>query len=388
MLSLFHFRLLMLRTFTAVILTLLCCTVPAVAADKQAMTEKQLKQLSARIGKLQKGMRQQEGESRSLSQTLRNSEVKIGKLARQIQSLDKQLSGLGSHADNLEEKRDQLKAELKKRADIIEKQIAQQYQMGNQARLQLLLTQRDPENLDRTIRYYDFVNDALKKDMAQFREKLNELSGTERELSETEKKMVVKRDELKLEVASLQRTQTERKFTLAQLKKTLSSDEKKLKQLQLDQKRLRAVLEEIEKSLNFATLVKDNKSFRQLKGKLPWPLKGRIKQNFGTVRNNIRYDGIWIQAMEAAPVKAIHHGRVVFSDWLRGYGLVLIVDHGSGYMSLYGYNQSLLLETGDWVAAGDVIATAGSSGGKEQNGLYFAVRYKGKPSNPKGWLRR
>lgn len=365
---------------------LLVFSLPLTAADKQVMTEKELKQLSSRISTLQKNMRQQEGESRQLSKALRQSEVKIGKLAKQIQALDKQLSGLGNHAENLEEKRDALRKELKKRALLIEKQIAQQYQMGKQARLQLLLTQRDPETLDRVIRYYDFVNDALKQDMQQFQKKLADLTGTERELSDTEKKMVVKRDQLKLEVKALQISRQKRQYTLAQLKKTLSSDEAKLKQLKLDQKRLQAVLNEIEKSLNFATLVKDDKSFRELKGKLPWPLKGRVRQNFGTVRNNIRYDGIWIQAKESAPVKAVHHGRVVFADWLRGYGLVLIVDHGSGYMSLYGYNQSLLLDTGDWVSAGDTIATAGSSGGRDDNGLYFAVRYKGKPSNPKRWL--
>lgn len=260
--------------------------------------------------------------------------------------------------------------------------------MGNQARLQLLLTQRDPELLDRQLRYYDFVNDALRQDMQRFRQKLTELSGTERELSATEQKMVEKRAQLRQEVAALQGSQKKRKATLAQLKKTLSTDEKQLRQLKLDQKRLQAVLKEIEQSLNFATLVPDSKGFNQLKGKLPWPLKGRIKQNFGTVQNNIRYDGIWIAAREAAPVRAVHHGQVVFADWLRGYGLVLIIDHGAGYMSLYGYNQSLLLEAGDWVSAGDTVATVGSSGGRDQSGLYFAVRYKGKPSNPKSWLKR
>lgn len=358
------------------------------AEDKQALTEKQIKQLNSRISSLQKNMRSQEGESRELSKELRDSEVKIGKLARQIQSLDKQLSGLGSHADSLEKKRDALKVELKKRSELIAKQIAQQYKMGNQARLQLLLTQRDPETLDRAIRYYDFVNEELRQDLILFKTKLADLSGTELELTDTEQKMVLKREELRKEVTALRASQAKRKDTLTRLTKALSTDKKKLKQLKLDQKRLRAVLTEIEKSLNFATLVKDDKTFKQLKGKLPWPLKGKVKQNYGTVRNNIRYDGIWIQASEAQPVKAVHHGRVVFSDWLRGYGLVLIIDHGSGYLSLYGYNQSLLLETGDWVAAGDTIATAGQSGGRTQTGLYFAVRYKGKPSNPKSWLKR
>lgn len=371
-----------------VLLFSICTSCTLHAANDSALTEKQLKQLNARISTLQKNMRAQEGESRALSKALRQSEVKIGKLARQIQSLDKQLSGLDSHASGLEAKRDVLKAELKKRAVVIEKQVAQQYKMGNQARLKLLLTQRDPEALDRAVRYFDFVNEELKLEIQLFRQQLADLSGTERELTETEQQMVVKRKALSKEVTALRATQQDRKNTLAKIKKVLSSDDKKLKQLKLDQKRLQAVLKEIEKSLNFATLVKDDKSFRQLKGKMPWPLKGRVGQNFGTVSNNIRYDGIWIKAKEATPVKAVHHGRVVFSDWLRGYGLVLIIDHGSGYMSLYGYNQSLLLETGDWVSAGDKIATAGSSGGRTQNGLYFAVRYKGKPSNPKRWLRK
>ncbi|WP_415882192.1 murein hydrolase activator EnvC family protein [Neptuniibacter sp. QD34_54] len=376
-----------LPAFIFILFSLLASSV-VLAEDKQALTEKQIKQLNSRIASLQKNMRSQEGESRELSKELRDSEVKIGKLARQIQSLDKQLSGLGSHADSLEKKRDALKVELKKRSELIAKQIAQQYKMGNQARLQLLLTQRDPETLDRAIRYYDFVNEELRQDLILFKTKLADLSGTELELTDTEQKMVLKREELRKEVTALRASQAKRKDTLARLTKALSTDKKKLKQLKLDQKRLRAVLTEIEKSLNFATLVKDDKTFKQLKGKLPWPLKGKVKQNYGTVRNNIRYDGIWIQASEAQPVKAVHHGRVVFSDWLRGYGLVLIIDHGSGYLSLYGYNQSLLLETGDWVAAGDTIATAGQSGGRTQTGLYFAVRYKGKPSNPKSWLKR
>ncbi|MGH1462783.1 MAG: murein hydrolase activator EnvC family protein [Neptuniibacter sp.] len=359
----------------------------AIAEDKQALTEKQLKQLSSNILSLQENLRKQEGESRLLSSELRKSEVKIGQLAKQIQGLDKQLTGLDSHADKLEKTRDVLRTELSARAEIIERQIGQQYQMGKQARLQLLLTQRDPETLDRTIRYYDFVNDALKKDMQNFKEKLANLAGTEKELSDTEKEIVSKRNQLRGEVKELKASREQRKITLARLNRTLSTDAKKLKQLTLDQARLQAVLQEIEKSLNFSTLVKEDKGFRELKGKLPWPLKGRVGQNFGTVQNNIRYDGIWIKAAESSAVQAIHHGRVVFSDWLRGYGLVLIVDHGSGYMSLYGYNQSLLLDTGAWVSAGDTVATVGNSGGRKDNGLYFAIRYKGKASNPRRWLK-
>lgn len=377
----------MLRTLCVFLCLLLVYPSLVEADEKQALTEKQLKKLASNIASLKKTMQKQEGDSRQLSASLRKSEVAIGRLAKQIKALDSQLKGLDTRAETLEDKRDQLRKELSVRAKIIEKQIGQQYQMGQQARLQLLLTQRDPETLDRTIRYYDFVNDALKKDMLAFKAKLADLSGTEEQLSDTEKAIISKRNELRAEVKALKASRTQRKATLAKLNKALSNDSKKLKQLKLDQARLQAVLKEIEKSLNFTTLVAEDKSFKELKGKLPWPLKGRVSQNFGTVQNNIRYDGIWIKAAESTAVKAIHHGRVVFSDWLRGYGLVLIVDHGSGYMSLYGYNQSLLMDTGDWVSAGETIATVGNSGGRNDDGLYFAVRYKGKASNPKRWLK-
>lgn len=377
----------MLRTLCVFLCLLLVYPSLVEADEKQALTEKQLKKLASNIASLKKTMQKQEGDSRQLSASLRKSEVAIGRLAKQIKALDSQLKGLDTRAETLEDKRDQLRKELSARAKIIEKQIGQQYQMGQQARLQLLLTQRDPETLDRTIRYYDFVNDALKKDMLAFKAKLADLSGTEEQLSDTEKAIISKRNELRAEVKALKASRTQRKATLAKLNKALSNDSKKLKQLKLDQARLQAVLKEIEKSLNFTTLVAEDKSFKELKGKLPWPLKGRVSQNFGTVQNNIRYDGIWIKAAESTAVKAIHHGRVVFSDWLRGYGLVLIVDHGSGYMSLYGYNQSLLMDTGDWVSAGETIATVGNSGGRNDDGLYFAVRYKGKASNPKRWLK-
>ncbi|MFY0677068.1 MAG: peptidoglycan DD-metalloendopeptidase family protein [Neptuniibacter sp.] len=377
----------MLRTLCVFLCLLLVYPSLVEADEKQALTEKQLKKLASNIASLKKTMQKQEGDSRQLSASLRKSEVAIGRLAKQIKALDNQLKGLDTRAETLEDKRDQLRKELSARAKIIEKQIGQQYQMGQQARLQLLLTQRDPETLDRTIRYYDFVNDALKKDMLAFKAKLADFSGTEEQLSDTEKAIVSKRNELQAEVKALKTSRTQRKATLAKLNKALSNDSKKLKQLKLDQARLQAVLKEIEKSLNFTTLVAEDKSFKELKGKLPWPLKGRVSQNFGTVQNNIRYDGIWIKAAESTAVKAIHHGRVVFSDWLRGYGLVLIVDHGYGYMSLYGYNQSLLMDTGDWVSAGETIATVGNSGGRNDDGLYFAVRYKGKASNPKRWLK-
>ncbi len=132
-----------------------------------------------------------------------------------------------------------------------------------------------------------------------------------------------------------------------------------------------------------------HKPFKALRGGLEWPARGRLVSLFGTQRaGNLKWDGVVIAAKEGSEVKAIHHGRVAFSDWLRGFGLLMIIDHGDGYMSLYGHNQSLFKETGDWVEPGETIAVMGNSGGQRNAGVYFGIRYKGKAVNPKKWCKR
>jgi septal ring factor EnvC (AmiA/AmiB activator) len=127
--------------------------------------------------------------------------------------------------------------------------------------------------------------------------------------------------------------------------------------------------------------------FAGMQGKLLLPVEGRISHRFGNQRNQgkLRWHGIFIDAAEGESVYAVHYGRVVFSDWLRGFGLLMIVSHGEGYMSLYGHNQALFRETGDWVSAGEVIAAVGDSGGQDKTGLYFEIRIDGKPNNPQNW---
>ncbi len=157
--------------------------------------------------------------------------------------------------------------------------------------------------------------------------------------------------------------------------------------MKADQERLQGIIEQLQQSLEKADLDWQNTAFRSLKGKLQWPVSGRLAAGYGS-RNaqGMKSEGIVISAPAGRPVAAVHHGRVVFSDWLRGFGLLIIIDHGSGYMSLYGHNQTLLKEVGDWVAAQEPIATVGDSGGLSDAGLYFAIRYKGRPYNPQPWL--
>jgi septal ring factor EnvC (AmiA/AmiB activator) len=126
--------------------------------------------------------------------------------------------------------------------------------------------------------------------------------------------------------------------------------------------------------------------FHSRKGKLRWPARGRLAQRFGAPRSGgLRWRGVMIEAQEGGEVRAVSQGRIAFSDWMRGFGLLLIIDHGDGYMSLYGHNQTLYKEVGEWVDTGEVVALLGASGGRTESGLYFEMRHKGRPINPVHW---
>jgi len=157
-----------------------------------------------------------------------------------------------------------------------------------------------------------------------------------------------------------------------------------------DRSQLERLLDAVEQSIANLEIPSDYRPFHKLKGKLHWPTKGKISKRFGSSRSgsNLRWQGVTLTAKEGSEVNAIHHGRVVFADWFRGSGLLIIIDHGDGYMSLYGHNQSLLIEPGDWVTVGEQIATVGNSGGKKHAGLYFEIRHKGQPTDPRHWCKR
>jgi len=357
------------------------------AADGQA-SEAQIRKLKKDIASLQKQLSKSEGEASSLSSQLRKSELAIARISKQIRALDKQLSRLGSHAGSLEGKRDALRKELNKRALSISQQLREQYKLGQQPWLQVLLMQKDPEELSRMMRYFGVINSELAGQIKSFKTRLAQLNNTETELSDTEQKMVVKRRQLKLEKNDLEKNRAQRAKTLAAIRGEIKSDQQRLARLKANRARMEKVLKEVRRAIDKVALDRDGKAFRELKGKLPWPVKGKIRRGFGSVSDNIRYDGVWIATKAGRDVKAAHHGRVVFSDWLRGHGLVMIIDHGGNYLSLYGYNETLQRDVGDWVSAGETIATVGASGGRTEPGLYFAIRYKGKATNPKRWLAK
>ncbi|NVK42002.1 MAG: peptidoglycan DD-metalloendopeptidase family protein [Oceanospirillaceae bacterium] len=357
------------------------------AADKAA-TEAQIQRLQKDIGALQRDIGRQQGERKSLEQKLRDSEAEIGSVGNRIAELDARLSQLGNRSSDLEAKRDELRHAVATNSDQLQRQLRKQYRLGEQPRLQLLLNQRDPEQLDRMLRYYDLINAELLARLGHFEEQLQALADTESALDDTEAELVASRQELEQRRSELEKARQTRTSALAELRKSIDSDQKRLASLRADQNRLEGVLAQIEKALKAAEMARKSQALPALQGKLNWPVDGRLARAFGNSDSGIKFDGMLIAAPAGREVRAVHRGRVVFSDWLRGYGLLLIIDHGGGYMSLYGHNQRLLKEPGAWVEAGDAISIVGNSGGYSDPGLYFAVRHNGKPTDPARWLAR
>lgn len=376
------------RPFFIVLLLYFSLASQWVYSAEQKATQAQLSKLKNNISQLQKKLKKDRSTRSTEEKALIDAEKQIGDVNRRIYQLDQQLLSLKTDLSGYQDEKARLEKEIEQSKDSLNALIRQQYRVGQNPRIFMLLNQRDPDQLSRMMKYYDRFSDAQLKQLKSYRELLVNLSDTHVAIDSTEQEILTNREHLQDKAKELDSLRKKRKASLAKLKKQISSNQSKLKRYQNDKKRLEKLLVDIEKSVSLADLTQNNQSFRSLKGKLKWPVNGKVKRGFGTRRDNITFDGMLISGKVGSNVKAIHHGRIVFSDWLRGYGLLSIVDHGDGYMSLYGHNDSLLKEPGEWVSQGETIATVGNSGGNNEPGLYFAIRYKGKSTNPKRWLSR
>jgi septal ring factor EnvC (AmiA/AmiB activator) len=335
-------------------------------------------------------MRSTSGERSALTRELQTAEQQIGRLARRLRVLDGRLTRQRQDLDALlVEQSRQNAALLEQRAELA-RQVRAAYAMGRQERLRILLNQQDPAMVSRMMAYYDYLNRARAENMQTIREHLADLAQTEQAIRREETSLAALLDEQQRELAALRSSQAQRQAVVAALTRDLQDQGRQLDRLENDERELKALIEGLEEALaDIPVEPVERERFAGLRGRLPWPARGRIVNRFGTPKlGSLRWDGVMISAPEGREVKAVHHGRVAFADWLRGFGLLLIVDHGSGYMTLYGHNQSLFKEVGDWVDTNEPIALVGSSGGREQSGVYFGIRREGRPVNPVNWCRR
>ena len=357
-------------------------------ADKARAEE--LKQLKKQIKKVQQSLSSARQERRKVNSRLQATERRIGESARRLREIEGSLKEQAGELAKLQRKRLQEKNQLSEHRSALEQQVKAAYAMGRQERVKILLNQQDPALLSRVMIYYDYFNKARSERMTLIGQQLEQLEIIEQRIKDEELRLISLREHEEAEREKLERARSEREQAIAALSKEISGKNQQMQTLQQDAEYLQELLTGLQQALaDISRDVEDDKPFGSLRGNLPWPAKGRLAARFGS-RNvgNLRWDGVLIAAAEGGEVRAIHRGRVAFADWLRGFGLLLIIDHGEGYMTLYGHNQSLFKETGEWVEPGEVVALVGNSGGQSNSGVYFGIRYNGKAVNPRKWCQR
>ncbi len=272
--------------------------------------------------------------------------------------------------------------------DTLARQVRAAHRSGREEYLRLLLDQQDPDRIDRMLVYYEYLTAARAERLTTAVDALQTLRRREEVLDERLAELRGLEREQETRVAQLRADQAERTAVLARLRERVASRDDELTSLRADEQRLEELLAELRRQLaDIPDAVTSGEPFGALRGELGWPLVGPIVSSFGGERSGgIRWSGVLIGAEAGDEVQAVSHGRVVFSDWLRGVGLLIIIDHGDGYLTLYGRNQALYRDAGEWVSAGEVIATVGASGGQRRDALYFEVRKGGSPVDPLAWL--
>ena len=356
--------------------------------DEQAARGK-LEQLLAEIKRISGEISSDSARKNDLQQQLRAAELELGRLRnetaaneRAITASREQLADLQQQRQGLEQARDQQQARI-----ALELKTA--WQLGQQSQVKVLLNQEDPHTVARALAYYRYFFHARNELVSSYRDTLRQLQELETRIASTLEQLAGQQATLEQQQAQLVTAQASREQAVAELSDSIHSKAEQLKQMEQNRRELEGLIAAIEKAVADLEVPDDYQPFKSARGAMPWPLAGKRANSYGRPRNDgkMRWQGVSIPAREGTEVKAIHHGRVVYADWLRGSGLLMIVDHGDGYMSLYAHNQSLLREVGEWVTAGTAISTVGNSGGQEQSALYFEIRHQGKPTDPAQWCR-
>lgn len=363
---------------------------PATRTTTRQAKEAELLRLRERIAALRSELNQVRSRYDALREELRGVEEAVARISQELRDLDERLTAQSRRLSALQKRRADLEGSIALQRRYLEQQIRTAYAMGRQEYLKILLNQEDPASLGRALTYYDYLNRARAERITALLEAMQQLEGVRREIEAEAERLAQLREQQRLRKGELEENQTARRGLLAELERELSSKDRRLKGLLADEKELEKLILALAQALEDIPAEPGNHPpFAQMRGKLPWPVRGRIVEPYGSERlGSLRWQGVVLSAKEGLPVRAVAHGRVAFADWLRGYGYLLILDHGDGYMSLYGHNQSLHKDVGDWVSAGETIASIGSSGGNERSGVYFEIRHDGKPQDPTRWCRR
>lgn len=367
----------------------LLTALPLAAATSARQTEQQLQTIRERIEKLTGELGRDAAQRDRLTRNLRETELSVGEARRQLQSVQEQQSESSVQRARLTEERQKEQQSLDGERTALASQLRVAHAIGQTDPLKLLLNQREPARVGRMLGYYSYFGRARAGQIAAIQQRLVRLDAIDAELRSTEERLSELQRQRQTRLEQLQGRRDERQKVLATLQREAQSRTQALTRLRAQQADLEKLLRELERSLRAAPPPDTDTAFGKLRGRLEWPVSGRLVARYGEQRAaGVRWDGVVIATERAAAVRAVSAGRVVYADWLPGLGLLTILDHGDGYLSLYGYNDQLHKAVGENVSTGEVIASAGDTGGRTRPELYFEIRRASKPIDPRPWFRR
>ena len=374
-------------------LTLLLATLmvaPVANTADKAAKQQQLQTLLQKIDKLKQAINVKEDSKSKYIKQLKTIEANIGQVNRKIRNTDAQIKTRKAELKKLRAIRLEHQRKLSRENEYLAEQVYAAFTLGHQEKIKLLFSQQGPEALQRNLVYYEYFSNARVELISTVQSSIDKVVETESKIRQTQAGLEQDQQSLTAQKKRLKQDLGKRKTIVASLDSQLKKQGGSLSRLQDEATQLQDLINSIQEIFDEAPEPDIAQlAFAKLKGKLAWPIDGKVRRLFGRHKplSDLRWQGVIIEAKNGSHVMAVSHGRVAFSDWLRGLGNLVIIDHGNSYLSLYGHNESLFKSAGEWVDAGEIISSIGSSGGRETPGLYFEIRRKGKPQNPTRWCK-
>ena len=376
-----------------ILFLLLLAAVPVAAQDGAGelakVKERELEQVRERISDLKESMDRAASQRDRLTGELQDIEVAISEQRIAIKDIEREQRFTEKKKQALDTDLADREAHLDEESGELASQVRAAYMSGSQEKIKLLLNQRDPATLGRLMAYYRYLNDYRADNITAVMEEIRKLDELRSQIAAEEARLARLAKNRYAVLTDLNKSQEQRQSLLAGLRNKIANEGQEVDKLAAEEQDLTRLIAELTSILSDYP-ISSEQPFSQHKGTLTWPVAGTLVHDFGQPRvgNRIKWNGVVLAAPRGREVRAIYHGRIAFADWLAGMGLLVIVDHGEGYMTLYGYNETILKNAGDWVAPGDVIATVGESGGQSEPSVYFELRKGTRPIDPRRWITK
>lgn len=360
------------------------------AADELANREKERQALRSEIETVQTRLSATSQDITEIMAELQRHEAAALRANKTLEEIDAEVAAKGENLTRLQGRLAALEEKLQAEAALLAEQARALHRSGRGDYIKLLLNQEDPARVGRILAYHDYYSQARARRINAVTAAMERLTALRNAIGGETEKLQALRAEQEAKLREFNTHRHQRGETLVRLQSVADQQGRKLKTLLKTEQELAALIDELKEQRSIVKEFEKAPPFNSLRGTLSWPVRGRITQGYGRIKKGgkLRSQGVTFRAKAGAEVRAVSAGQVIYADWFKHLGLLLIVDHGDGFMSLYGHNSSLLKKPGDWVEKDKPIAKAGDTGGQQNPGLYFEIRRRGTPLNPARWCKR